>query len=35
LIRYQKAIEAIDSAIADEQRSAEIAASAQPGTSSI
>ena len=35
LIKYEQAIKAIDNAIAEEQRSAEIAAGAQPGTSSI
>jgi hypothetical protein len=35
LIKYEQAIKAIDSAIAEEQRSAEIAAGAQPRASSI
>jgi hypothetical protein len=35
LIRYEQAIKAIDSAIAEEQRSVEISADALPGTSSI
>lgn len=35
LVRYQQAIEAIDSAIAEEQRSAEITTGVQPRTSII
>jgi hypothetical protein len=35
LTRYQQAIEAIDSAITDEQRAAEIATSVQPRTSIV
>ena len=35
LIKFEQAIKAIDSAIAEEQRSAKIAAGAQPGTTSI
>ena len=35
LIKFEQAIKAIDSAMAEEQRSAAITAGAQPGTSSI